>query len=87
MKKFIELEVSGDKKVFNTDFIYKIEKVDEAKSRIFLNTIEVGGHQLQEEVVQLSYSNLMKLLNVSTFADVDINGMIEKMFKKDTEAS
>jgi hypothetical protein len=64
MKKFIEIEVTGGTKLFNTDFIYKIEVVDEARSRIFLNVPGKNEFQLQDYIVHSSYTDLIKLFEV-----------------------
>lgn len=64
MKKFVELEVNGGMKVFNTDFIYKIEKVDDSRCRIFLNVPGENELRLQDYTVFVSYPNLISLFEV-----------------------
>jgi hypothetical protein len=75
MTKFIELEVTGGKKLFNMAFIYKIERVDETRSRIFLSLTGENQLQLQDYVVHLSYPDLKGLL--SAIELVEINGDIK----------
>lgn len=64
MKKFIELEVNGGMKIFNTDYIYKIEKVDESRSRIFLSVPGENEFHLQDYTVFVSYPDLISLFEV-----------------------
>lgn len=64
MKKFIEIEVVGGKKLFNTDFIYKIEKMDESSCRIYLNVPGENGNGLQDYIVHMSYTGLITMFDV-----------------------